>query len=32
MNKIGFTMQLKPRHEEEYKKRRDEIWPELLEL
>ena len=29
MEKIGFVMQLKPGNEVEYKKRHDEIWPEL---
>lgn len=32
MQKVAFTMQLKPGFEEEYKKRHDEIWPELSEL
>ena len=32
MNKIAFKMKLKPGFEEEYKKRHDEIWPELKEL
>jgi L-rhamnose mutarotase len=29
MDKIAFKMQLKPGNEAEYKKRHDEIWPEL---
>ena len=29
MEKIAFVMQLKPGFEQEYKKRHDEIWPEL---
>jgi L-rhamnose mutarotase len=29
MLKIAFLMKLKPGFEEEYKKRHDEIWPEL---
>lgn len=29
MQKIAFLMKLKPGFEEEYKKRHDEIWPEL---
>jgi L-rhamnose mutarotase len=29
MDKIAFKMQLKPGFEAEYKKRHDEIWPEL---
>lgn len=29
MDQIAFKMQLKPGFEEEYKKRHDEIWPEL---
>ena len=32
MKRIAFTMQLKPGSEEEYKRRHDEIWPELSEL
>ena len=32
MNKIAFKMKIKPGFEEEYKKRHDEIWPELKEL
>ncbi len=30
--RFGFKMQLLPGYREEYKKRHDEIWPELLEL
>jgi L-rhamnose mutarotase len=32
MQRIAFTMQLKPGFEEEYKRRHDEIWPELASL
>ena len=32
MNTHAFTMQLKAGFEEEYKKRHDEIWPELEQL
>ena len=32
MQKVAFTMQLKPGFEEEYKKRHDEIWPDLSTL
>lgn len=32
MEKIAFKMQLKPGCEVEYKKRHDEIWPELRTL
>jgi L-rhamnose mutarotase len=32
MQKVAFTMQLKPGHAEEYQKRHDEIWPELSAL
>jgi L-rhamnose mutarotase len=32
MNRSAFKMQLKPGFETEYKKRHDEIWPELSEL
>ena len=32
MQKIAFSMQLKPGFQEEYKKRHDEIWPELSSL
>ena len=31
MEKIAFIMKLKPGFEQEYKKRHDEIWPELTE-
>ena len=31
MLRNAFTMQLKPGFEEEYKRRHDEIWPELSE-
>lgn len=31
MQKVAFTMQLKPGFEAEYKKRHDEIWPALSE-
>jgi L-rhamnose mutarotase len=31
MHEIAFLMKLKPGFEEEYKKRHDEIWPELSE-
>lgn len=31
MQKVAFTMRLKPGFETEYKKRHDEIWPELSE-
>jgi L-rhamnose mutarotase len=30
MEKIAFVMTLLPGHEAEYKKRHDEIWPELV--
>ena len=30
MEKFAFTMTLLPGHEAEYKKRHDEIWPELV--
>lgn len=30
MEKIAFVMTLLPGHETEYKKRHDEIWPELV--
>lgn len=30
--RYAFTMRLKPGSEAEYKRRHDEIWPELLEL
>ena len=29
MNQVAFVMKLKPGYEAEYKKRHDEIWPEL---
>lgn len=29
MNEIAFVMKLKPGYEEEYKRRHDQIWPEL---
>ncbi|MFA5816638.1 MAG: L-rhamnose mutarotase, partial [Bacteroidales bacterium] len=32
MNRTAFKMKLKPGCEAEYKKRHDEIWPELVEL
>ncbi len=32
MKRIAFTMQLKPGYEEEYQRRHDEIWPELVAL
>ena len=32
MTRNGFKMQLKPGFEAEYKKRHDEIWPELSKL
>jgi len=32
MKRIAFKMQLKPGKKEEYKKRHDEIWPELKQL
>ena len=31
MEKIAFTMQLNPGCEAEYRKRHDEIWPELID-
>ncbi|MBU3020401.1 L-rhamnose mutarotase [Aestuariibacter sp. A3R04] len=31
MEKIAFVMTLKPGFENEYKKRHDEIWPELVD-
>jgi L-rhamnose mutarotase len=31
MEKIAFVMKIKPGSEAEYKKRHDEIWPELAE-
>lgn len=30
MRRVGFAMQLKPGSEAEYKRRHDEIWPELV--
>ena len=32
MKRVGFKMKLYPGQVEEYKKRHDEIWPELVEL
>lgn len=32
MNRLAFKMKLKPGQKEEYKKRHDEIWPELKTL
>lgn len=32
MTRVGFKMQLKPGNEEEYRRRHDEIWPELADL
>ena len=32
MKRIAFTMQLLPGFEQEYKRRHDEIWPELKQL
>ena len=32
MSRLAFKMKLFPGFEEEYKKRHDEIWPELVEL
>lgn len=32
MARVGFKMTLKPGNEVEYKKRHDEIWPELSDL
>ncbi|MCA1747646.1 MAG: L-rhamnose mutarotase [Bacteroidales bacterium] len=32
MNRFAFKMKLKPGFKEEYKKRHDEIWPELENL
>lgn len=32
MEQIAFRMQLKPGRQEEYRRRHDEIWPELAEL
>jgi len=30
VRRVAFTMKLKPGHEAEYKRRHDEIWPELV--
>ena len=30
--RVAFTMKIKPGMKDEYKKRHDEIWPELVEL
>ena len=32
MNEVAFKMYLKPNSIEEYKKRHDEIWPEMVEM
>ena len=32
MKRIAFKMKLKPGNEEEYKRRHDELWPELHDL
>ncbi|MBL7699114.1 MAG: L-rhamnose mutarotase [Chitinophagaceae bacterium] len=32
MERVAFKMKLKPGFEEEYKKRHDELWPEMAEL
>ena len=32
MARVGFRMQLKPGNEEEYRRRHDEVWPELARL
>nr|WKN40265.1 L-rhamnose mutarotase [Tunicatimonas sp. TK19036] len=32
MKRVAFKMQLLPGYEEEYQKRHDAIWPELVEL
>ncbi len=32
MHRIAFKMQIFPGYEEEYKKRHDELWPELEQL
>jgi L-rhamnose mutarotase len=32
MERIAFTMKLKPGFEKEYKKRHDDLWPEMVEL
>lgn len=31
MKRVGFAMQLLPGNREEYKRRHDEIWPELVQ-
>lgn len=31
MQRVAFIINLKPGHEEEYKRRHDEIWPEMTE-
>jgi len=31
VQRIAFVMQVQPGYEEEYKRRHDEIWPEMLE-
>ncbi|MBE3564948.1 MAG: L-rhamnose mutarotase [Thermogemmatispora sp.] len=31
MQRIAFLMSVKPGYEEEYKRRHDDIWPEMLE-
>lgn len=31
MQRIGFIMHVRPGSEQEYKRRHDEIWPEMLE-
>ncbi len=32
MKRVAFKMQLKPGYEAEYKKRHDEVWPDLAQL
>ncbi len=32
MARVGFKMQLKAGHEAEYKRRHDEVWPDLQQL
>lgn len=32
MNRVGFTMKLKPGMKDEYRRRHDKIWPELVDL
>ena len=32
MKRVGFTMKLNPGMKDEYRKRHNEIWPELVEL